>query len=226
MSQTERKKAEPSDLLPKSSTKNRVVKKPMWECPVCKPRLWFGDLEKLKVHVQQKHPELGKPETKTTAEITQECCNYACRTEPPYNFPKPDLKKKWVSEAAHQAEVREVEANEFKAIKLAEKVVGENAKLKTEIENLKIENSDLMAVDVVAEYVNLKERLEAIKQHIGKLPTWEEARQKSTATNKVEEEQIPAHLILIDMWNDWARELGVLLSTKELDQKTREGDSK
>jgi hypothetical protein len=77
-----------------------------------------------------------------------------------------------------------------------------------------------------SENAKLRERLEAIRKHYEKLPTWKEARQKSTATNKVEEEQIPAHLILIDMWNAWARELGVLLSAKELDQKTREGDSK
>jgi len=69
----------------------------------------------------------------------------------------------------------------------------------------------------------LQKRLEEIRKHYEKLPSWGEARQKSTATNKVEEEQIPAHLILIDMWNAWARELGVLLSEpKELDQKTRE----
>ena len=68
----------------------------------------------------------------------------------------------------------------------------------------------------------LQKRLEEIRKHYEKLPSWGEARQKSTATNKVEEEQIPAHLILIDMWNAWARELGVLLSAKELDQKTRE----
>ena len=47
----------------KAESRNDVVKKPMWECPVCKPRLWFGDLEKLKGHVRRNHPELA--ETKT-----------------------------------------------------------------------------------------------------------------------------------------------------------------
>ena len=101
-------------------------------------------------------------------------------------------------------------------IKKAEGFEGENAKLLKRIEKLYRLNAEIHT-----ERSNLRERLEAIRKHYEKLPTWKEARQKSTATNKVEEEQIPAHLILIDMWNAWARERGVLLSEPKSEAETK-----
>jgi len=91
-----------------------------------------------------------------------------------------------------QAKVREIEANELKAIKLAEKVVGENAKIKTEIEDLKLTCSKQIYWEQESKITALRERLEAIRQ-------WRE---------KYKDKPVGV----------WAMsELGVLLSPKELD---------
>jgi len=118
---------------------------------------------------------------------------------------KLDLPKQWVSEVEHLAKIKEIEANELKAIKLAEKVVCENAKFKTE-------NTSLIEGMVEFGLWNheYKERLEAIQQQIKEIENAFVSHLVETAV-LVEDVLSDSEVVLMDA----ILELGVLLSEGE-----------
>ena len=155
-----------------------------------------------------------------------------------------DMKKaeRWVSEAEHvrqgeefgkqnealakvcydqQVDITKLKAEKDKALKETKTDLTKQELMKIFEEQIELKNAEVQKFkafrdNAYKKWCDSEERLEAIQTLLEKCPTWEEARQKSTATNKIEEEQIPAHLILIDMWVAWAKKvLGVLLNPTE-----------
>ena len=119
-----------------------------------------------------------------------------------------------VSEAEHQAKVREIEANELKAIKLAEKVVGENAKIKTEIEDLKLTCSKQIYWEQESKITALRERLEAIKQHLEQMPKENQSIYWTSICDDEIQDEFISHKFFTDL-QKWYQELGVLLAHDE-----------
>ena len=165
-------------------------------------------------------------ETKTVAQLVYTCktlrntryCK-ACMGKCEYDD-EPTFLGRWVSEAEHQAKIKEIEANELKAIKLAEKLVGENAKL---IEML---NDNVDVIEDFHEIILAQDgRLEAIKEWQKDEFNWYENCLKTcsecTTTRPVCEAR-----------KDLFAELGVLLNPTEKNdvevsrQEIRQGQSK
>ena len=255
MSQTKRKKAEP-DLLAKSSTKNdnSKVKIMEEEDETVTERMEREEQER---EFRELHDTTWvskeASETKTGHEIHVQINDLYLAMPRISKKERANLERfeneRWVSEAEHQAKIKEVEANELKAMKLAEKVVGENAKLKKEIEHLnltcskqiyweqetkikeletEIDNRRVSMNDAVRRgdtiIEELEERLEAIKQHWEQMPKENQSIYwTSTCDDEIQDEFI-GHKFFTDL-QKWYQELGVLLSEptflpKKLDQKT------
>jgi len=113
-----------------------------------------------------------------------------------------------------QAKVREIDANELKAIKLAEKVVGENAKIKTEIEDLKLTCSKQIYWEQESKITALRERLEAIKQHLEQMPKENQSIYWTSICDDEIQDEFISHKFFTDL-QKWYQELGVLLAHDE-----------
>jgi len=177
----------------------------------------------------------SKPETKTVTmaqilELAEKICR-PCKLKETMGCDKADCPvnmRKFVSEAEHQAKIKEIEANELKAIKLAEKVVGENAKLKTENESLKLDRDGLLEITqytsenlntyakwlvwekqrtkiLVGENAKLRERLEAIKspEMLEKLAELEHEQWIEWSKAIAPEINIGCYSEHLKRWNEW-----------------------
>jgi len=99
----------------------------------------------------------------------------------------------------------------------------------SEAEHIKLQDEIILwqnryAVNT-ARGIALEKRLEAIKQHWEQMPKENQSIYWTSICDDEIQDEFIGHKFFTDL-QKWYQELGVLLSPKELDQKTREGDSK
>ena len=154
-----------------------------------------------------------KPETKTVQELIELVCLRCSGSGhvPTQETANAILKSKWISEAKHRKGLVEKD----KQIKRLNGKIGKLAndsaydthdkRLDYEAELKRVEKLSGIIAVLEGENAKLRERLEAIKAHYER---------RGCYTTRTKNSGV------------WMEELGVLLSTKGLDQKTREGDIK
>ncbi len=138
------------------------------------------------------------PEAKTSKQITEEQCNYSCRTDNK-KFPKPK-NVKWLPVAVHDAEIQKLEIEHREKWQFAEKTMHNMTKRirELEAENREIDKNELRAINLAMKLeVELKSKKDEINTlHLDIITADQTNKEHEEENQKLKEELRKANLQL------------------------------